>query len=270
MEREGGTGGVPLPREAVTVPPAPASRWAEARRSLAEPFVFNLPMVVLVLMVPLYILIPELLFYGRVIHTPALAWDGRVPLVPGWSLVYGTFYLFLIVLPVFIVRRRDLLHRTFLAYLAVWGAAYVCFVLYPTVLPRPEEVPGNGFGAWGLRLLYSHDAPYNCFPSLHVAHSFLSALACRRVHRGVGLAALLCAALVGLSTLFTRQHYLLDVAAGILLAVAADALFLRKRRGDAVPGPEHRAAPVLALGVALFVLAGMGCFWLVWLAESAG
>jgi hypothetical protein len=43
----------------------------------------------------------------------------------------------------------------------------------------------------GLRFLYSSDPPYNCFPSLHAAHSFVSALTCYRVHRGVGIAAVL-------------------------------------------------------------------------------
>jgi membrane-associated phospholipid phosphatase len=46
----------------------------------------------------------------------------------------------------------------------------------------------------------------------------VSALTCHRVHRGVGTAAVLCAALVGASTLFTKQHYVLDAIAGMFLA----------------------------------------------------
>lgn len=37
----------------------------------------------------------------------------------------------------------------------------------------------------GLRALYSPDPPYNCFTSLHVAHSFVSALTSYRVHRSL-------------------------------------------------------------------------------------
>ena len=102
---------------------------------------------------------------------------------------------------------------------------------------------------WGLRFLYGADPPYNCFPSLHVAHSFVSALTCWRVHRGVGIGTGICASLVALSTLLTKQHYVLDVIAGVLLASIAYAVFLRGYPRDAVPEPDRRLAPVLATGL---------------------
>jgi membrane-associated phospholipid phosphatase len=134
----------------------------------------------------------------------------------------------------------------------------VCFLLYPTIAPRPAHVIDAGFGAWGLRFLYSADPPYNCFPSLHVAHSLLSALTCHRVHKKVGLVATLCAALVALSTLFTKQHYVLDVVAGMLLGIAAYAVFLRDIPRE-TPELDRRLAPLFAagiLGVAGIVVGG--------------
>ena len=56
-------------------------------------------------------------------------------------------------------------------------------------------------------MVYAFDTPYNCFPSIHVGHSFVSALVCYRVDRRVGFTALIVATLVGLSTLFIKQHY---------------------------------------------------------------
>ncbi|MDQ3171123.1 MAG: phosphatase PAP2 family protein [Acidobacteriota bacterium] len=96
--------------------------------------------------------------------------------------------------------------------------------------------------------------PYNCFPSLHVAHSFVSALSGYRVHRGLGVAALAGALLVGVSTLFTKQHYVLDVAAGVLLASLACALFLRRLLAGAIPDLDRRIAPALALVVTAIVV----------------
>ncbi|HSU84087.1 MAG TPA: phosphatase PAP2 family protein, partial [Thermoanaerobaculia bacterium] len=127
----------------------------------------------------------------------------------------------------------------------------------------PAEFVGQGFVAWGLRSLYSADPPYNCFPSLHVAHSFVSALACSRVHRGVGIAGVVCASLVGLSTLFTKQHYVLDVLAGILLASVAYAVFLRKSPREETP-EVYRVAPVLALGLLGALGLAVACFWVVY------
>jgi uncharacterized membrane protein YfcA len=96
----------------------------------------------------------------------------------------------------------------------------------------------------------------------HVAHSFVSALTCWRVHRKVGLAALLCATVVAMSTLFTKQHYVRDVLAGSLLAYAAYAVWLR----TCPPPPrlERRLAPFLACSVLAIVAVALGCFWVVY------
>ena len=167
-------------------------------------------------------------------------------------------------LPVFVVRQEDQIRRTVWAYLMVWSVAYVCFLVYPTMASRPAKVIGEGFVVWGLRFLYSSDPPYNCFPSLHVAHSFVSALTCYRVHRGVGIAAALCASLVGVSTLFTKQHYTVDVIAGMLLAFVAYVVFLRSYSREAVPELDRRLAPVLALGIIASLGLMVACFWVVY------
>lgn len=234
-------------------------RWSMVAESLRRPYRVTFPMVALVLLVPLYLFIPEL--SSRAPGIPALSLDYRIPLQPAWVLVYGALYFFLILLPIFVVRREELIRRTVFAYLAVWITAYLFFYFYPTVAPRSDDtVPGDGFAAWGLRFLYSSDPPYNCFPSLHVAHSFVSALSSYRVHRGLGIIATVCALFVGLSTLFTKQHYILDVVAGIFLAAVAYALFLRTTRREEVPELDRRVAPPLALAVAGIVLFCVGVY----------
>lgn len=216
--------------------------------TLTRPYPVTLPMVVLVLLVPVYLFIPDLTPVDT-LHAPALPLDRWLPLRPVWSLVYGALYAFLIILPVLVVTQQEQIRRTVFAYLMVWLTAYVCFLLYPTVAPRPETVYGEGFAVWGLRSLYDSDPPYNCFPSLHVAHSVVSALTCYRLHRGLGVFAVVCALLVGLSTLYTKQHYVLDVVAGILLAYFAYMIFLRKLPRTAIPELNRRLAPVIALAL---------------------
>ena len=231
--------------------------------SLTRPYPVSLLLIVFLLLVPCYVLIGNLTS-GRTVHVPALPWDRAVPLEPAWALAYGSLYLFLILLPVFVVRQPEHIQATVKAYLLVWGAAYVCFLVYPTVAPRPAEVVGGGFLDWGLRFLYAADTPYNCFPSIHVAHSFVSALTCYRVHRRVGVVATVCAALVAVSTLFARQHYIVDVLAGIALAGVAYVLFLRNRPRGQIPEMERRLAPVFALGTVVIVGTGIACFWLAY------
>ena len=250
---------------------ADASRitWRTVGRALTRPYRVTIPMVLLVSLVPVYLVIAGRARSGAV-HAPALALDRLLPLVPAWALVYGALYLFLIVLPVFVVQQRELIQRTVWAYLAVWTVAYICFLVYPTVAPRPDAVMGQGFAVWGLRFLYEADPPYNCFPSLHVAHSFVSAFAGYRVHRTLGFVALTCAALVAISTLFTKQHYVVDLIAGTLLAVAAYLVFLRGYARGNVPALDRRLAPVLALCVVAIVCLGIATYWVAYRLKVVG
>ena len=234
------------------------------RESLARPYRVPVAMVVLMLIVPLYIFIGEEM-PSRTLHAPEIALDRALPLVPAWAIVYGVLYMFLILLPFFVIRDETQLRRTLYAYLAVWITAYVCFVVYPTVAPRPPKVAGDGFVIWGLRFLYDADPPYNCFPSLHVAHSFVSAIACWRVYRRLGIIATICAILVGLSVIFTKQHYVLDVVAGVILAAIACLIFLRRDAG--VPELDRRAAPAMAALVVVIVGVMASCFWIAYIAR---
>lgn len=202
----------------------------------------------LVSLAPLYFVIGALT-QGRSTHTPEIALDRALSLQPAWMLVYGSLYVFAVLLPLLVVRQQALLRRAMQAYLMVMIVSYVGFVLYPTAAPRPAHVFGDGFSAWTVRLVYSLDTPYNCFPCLHVAYSYVSVLTCYRVHRGVGAAAGLWAALIGVSTLYTKQHYVVDVIAGALAAYVAYVLFLRTYPREAVAESDRRRAPFRALGV---------------------
>ena len=195
----------------------------------------------LVSMLPLYFAIAEFA-RGGTRHAPATALDLALAVQPAWTLVYASLCLS-VLLPLLVVRERRLLRRTMLALLAVMSIGYIGFLVYPTIGPRPAAVTGDGFAAWGLRLTYSLDSRYNCFPSLHVAYAFVAALACYRVNRRVGLAAVLWASLVGVSTLFTKQHYAVDVIAGAALGVAASALILHGYPRHVVSEADRRMAP---------------------------
>jgi len=243
---------------------AAPSTWAVLASALNRPYPITASMVAFVALVPLYIFIPELRPQGSAHALDTFA-DRWFPLQPTWSIVYGALYLFLILLPVLLIRDLEHVRRTVRAYLAVWLTAYGFFVFYPTIAPRPLISGAHSFGAWGLSLLYSADTPYNCFPSLHVAHSFVSALTCGRLHRGVGRFALLAAFLVGLSTLFTKQHYILDVLAGVVLAALAYGLFLRTYRPDDRAVRDAETAPLLTVFLLGMLALATGCSWLLYL-----
>ena len=218
-------------------------------------------------LLPFYLVIGELT-RGRIVHTPAMAVDRLVPLQPEWMLVYGSLYVFIACLPALVVRQADLFRRATQAYLTVMIVSYLGFLWYPTVAPRPENVAAGGFAAWSLRGLYGIDPPHGCFPSLHVAYSFVSALTCYRVHRGVGIAAAMWAALIGVSTLFVKQHYAIDVIAGVLLAWAAYAIFLQRFPREEVGEADLHRALRRALGIIPIYAVMAAGFWVAYLLDG--
>jgi membrane-associated phospholipid phosphatase len=81
----------------------------------------------------------------------------------------------------------------------------------------------------------------------------------------VGLVALGAGSLVGLSTLLTRQHYVLDVLAGGLLAGLAYAVFLHPFPRSRIPVLDRRVAPGLALCATALVGVGLTVYWVAYL-----
>jgi membrane-associated phospholipid phosphatase len=66
--------------------------------------------------------------------------------------------------------------------------------------------------------LLTVDRPVNCVPSLHVANASVCAFALRQEGTEWRYGAPVWLALIVLSTLTTKQHFFIDIAAGVLLA----------------------------------------------------
>jgi hypothetical protein len=71
--------------------------------------------------------------------------------------------------------------------------------------------------------------------------------------------------LVAVSTLFTKQHYVLDVAAGACLAAVAYGIFLACYPAHKISDFDRRVASALALLVGAIVAGGLVASWLVYL-----
>ncbi len=228
------------------------------KETFRRPAYITPAMVFLVLLVPLYVFIP-LLNLGSEHHIPELPLDRMIPVIPDWSMVYLPLYAFLIILPVLVVRQKKHIDRTVYAYISLWVTSYIVFMIYPTVLPRPEKLDIKGPGPWLLAQIWYSDAPFNCFPSIHVGHSFISAFTCLKLHRKTGIALIGAACLVALSTLFTKQHYVMDVIGGTALAVLTYFIYIRHCPCE-VPEIDRKIAPVvtsvLFLTVCLLVILG--------------
>ncbi|MCI8969016.1 MAG: phosphatidic acid phosphatase [Lachnospiraceae bacterium] len=166
-------------------------------------------------------------------HYDLTSWiDEQIPFVP-WTLgIYWSCYLFWLVNYI-IGCRQDVKcsYRFVCADLFAKVICLLCFLLLPTTNERPS-VFGDSIWDKGIRLLYQIDAADNLFPSIHCLTSQFSLIAVRdneKVPLWYRVVSLLFVVSICISTLTTKQHVLIDMAAGILLAEGSY-LFVDKSR----------------------------------------
>lgn len=117
-------------------------------------------------------------------------------------------------------RRKQAAYRFFCADFMAKALCFALFILLPSTIQRPV-VNRDSFWDSALRFLYRIDAPDNLFPSIHCLVSWFSNIAVRgrkdipRWYQGLSLAIALA---VFASTLTTRQHVIIDIPGGVLLA----------------------------------------------------
>ncbi len=155
---------------------------------------------------------------ARSLWTPL---DAAIPFVLGSVVVYWSI-LPMALLPLFVVRDPDVFRRVALAYAVVIAVALMCFVVIPVtsidLRPDPSAHAGSGFAGWLLRLLHFVDPPLNLLPSLHLALALLAALATRHVDRRLGAVALVWTVCIAVAVSTTKQHFVVDTGAGLILA----------------------------------------------------
>jgi membrane-associated phospholipid phosphatase len=155
--------------------------------------------------------------------TPADEW---LPFWPSWVWVYLIPY---IVGPVVIgLMTWDTFWWYVRRGLVVVGLTLSVFIVYPT---QTDDTHRKSFQGTGLtaemykNMIEIDDPPANAAPSLHVSLTCLLALALVRDFPRWWPASLGFVALVWLSTLVTRQHHLIDVGTGALVACGVCAAF---------------------------------------------
>lgn len=170
-------------------------------------------------------------------HAVALPLDAKIPFVPAMITIYILSYLYWGASYLRIAREEKSAVWPFFAgaYIAKM-ICLICLLAYPTEIVRPEPTGSDVFSAL-TRMIYSLDAPNNLFPSIHCLESWLcfrGLCKIRGLCRGVKIGAFVFTVLVCASTVLVRQHYLLDIPAGILTGEIGLALsgiiFKTKRR----------------------------------------
>lgn len=150
---------------------------------------------------------------------PMVAGDELFNFSPPWILIYFSSY---VSIPLSYLLIFNKISKRFIrSFLTLTIISFIIFMLFPTKVPRYDFDYShmNFIFSFLFQVLHSADSPTNCIPSLHVSTAFLIFYLSLSMQRKllIGLS-FLYAILVSLSTLFVKQHLLLDVYSGFIAA----------------------------------------------------
>jgi membrane-associated phospholipid phosphatase len=153
--------------------------------------------------------------------------DQALPVVPIFVVPYVSLQPFIYgSLVIFLLFRARIFQSAVLSMIVTFLVSYAFFAFLQTYVERPV-LTGDDTLTRMIRDVYAGDHPFNDFPSLHVSTSAIIAIHWWRFNRRFGPLPAIWAALIAMSTVLVRQHYLADVVGGLILAFGTSLLFLR-------------------------------------------
>lgn len=159
-----------------------------------------------------------------------LTWDPVrfLPVVTAFVVPYVSFFLMPLLFAWFMPDDAVLMNRAIRATSAIIVVSALVFFFLPTEMIRPALDPAASWAAWLLDLIRHVDTPRNCFPSLHVSLAVFFGLGIGHLRPRWYAPTLAWVAVIALSTVLTRQHYVADVLGGLVLGGLGWLYFIRK------------------------------------------
>ena len=150
--------------------------------------------------------------------------DDKIPFEPYFVWVYLSLFPVMVYTLLWELRWHRGFRRTLLSYFIFVLLSSVFYVLIPSVYPVPPAP--NDAGVSGIVISWIHSFDHgNTFPSGHTAFSLLTLMA---IWREAGsfrrFAYSIWFILILASTLLLKQHYIVDLLSGIVVAILCKAI----------------------------------------------
>lgn len=150
--------------------------------------------------------------------------DRKIPFVRQFVLPYYFWFAYMAIglFYVGIVSKKDFYKMELFLVLGM-VISYIIFIFYPNAqFPRPI-VKGKDIFSCMVKFIYNHDGTNNVFPSIHVCnalgvHSALINCDKLKQKKWLKRLSLMALLLICASTVFIKQHSIIDVIGGVILA----------------------------------------------------
>lgn len=149
--------------------------------------------------------------------------DKKIPALPYFALIYVLWFPLIAIFPISLFKEAKNLYELYvICWITDIVISVIIYLAYPTTCTRPKDLENIGCG-WMLKILYKFSYKgLNCSPSMHCSISTLVLIfALTASTLPINLRIIYSTTALGiiLSTLFTKQHVLVDLVTGALLAL---------------------------------------------------
>ena len=173
-------------------------------------------------LISIFLLVDNINLAGNKIQSEI---DDLIPFVPVFVIPYFAWFIFIVATGIILLKKsKQDLRKTYLSVNLCMVIGLIVYILFPNYQSlRPEVYADDIFSQW-VRLLQIGDSPSNVCPSLHVAISIslytgITHSTCFKKRPDINFFTLILTLLIILSTLFIKQHSIIDVAFGTLLGI---------------------------------------------------
>ncbi|MNR04127.1 PAP2 superfamily protein [compost metagenome] len=160
--------------------------------------------------------------------------DRQIPFIKGFVVPYLSWYVYLAAGFLYIAYRdRSNYFQTLIEFIIGLLLCYGVYAIYQTTVPRPDIV-GSDWLLQTVQWVYRNDQPFNCFPSTHVLTAYLMMRAYLRSTKIGMLYKIIVATMAILiiaSTLFVKQHVLMDIVGAVFVAEGVVYVVEKCRKG---------------------------------------
>ncbi|WP_346880919.1 phosphatase PAP2 family protein [uncultured Algibacter sp.] len=145
------------------------------------------------------------------------SFEKRIPFIPLTVIPYLTSGLFFVSV-FFCCKNNTQLVTLFKRMALIIIVAGVCYILFPLKFSLTKPDTNNLLFQFLFQFIKNTDSPYNEAPSLHIAFAFVFWTVFKELRKKWRNLFAIWFLLLGLSTLTTYQHHVIDILTGAILA----------------------------------------------------
>lgn len=153
--------------------------------------------------------------------------DALIPFIPAFVVFYFSWYFYIAAVGIiFLLKSKNDLRKTFMSMNICMAVGLLVYFIFPNYITIRPNVYGGDIFSQAVKLLQEGDSPSSVCPSLHVAIciSLCTAVADSKYFKNkpyIKLFSTILTILISISTLFIKQHSVIDVFWGTMLGLTS-------------------------------------------------